>query len=64
MFLFILKVMGVFLVVVFALCAFKVLSDNFNAWYYEKQYRAYLQAREACRKEQEKQIEQNNQNRG
>ena len=47
----ILKMIGIFFVVAFGICATKKISDNFNAWNYERNHKEYLKLREECRKE-------------
>jgi hypothetical protein len=41
-------------VVAFEICVIKKISDNFNAWNYERNHKEYLKLREECRREKEK----------
>lgn len=50
----ILKIIAIVLIVMFTVLSVKRLADNFNEWWYEREYRAYLRAREECKKEQER----------
>ena len=50
----ILKMIGIFFVVAFGICATKKISDNFNAWNYERNHKEYIKLREECRREKEK----------
>ena len=50
----ILKIIAIALVVMFTVLSAKRLADNFNEWRYERKHRAYLRAREECKKEQER----------
>ena len=50
----ILKIIAIVLMVMFTVLSAKRLADNFNEWWYEREYRAYLRAREECKREQER----------
>lgn len=50
----ILKILAIPPLVLFTVFSIKRLVDNFDNWWYERQHKEYLEMREECRKEQER----------
>ena len=54
----ILKIVAIVLIVMFTLFSARRLAVNFNAWWYEREHRAYLKSYEECKKEQERKFKE------